>query len=704
MTFTEFKSQFNINLNPQQEAAVQAIDGAVLLLAVPGSGKTTVLVTRLGYMLYARDIKPERILTMTYTVAATRDMRERFASMFGNEMADKLEFRTINGLSSTIIRHYERSLGRKAFDLLDDAGKQASIIGEIYREKSEEFATESTIKTIQTAITYTKNMMLTDDEIETLEPDGIKFAPIYHEYCCVLKDRNLMDFDDQMVYALQILRRYPDILRYFQNKFSHFSVDEAQDTSRIQHNIIQLLAQASKNLFMVGDEDQSIYGFRAAYPEALMEFEQVYPGAKILLMEENYRSTQQIVCAADKFIQQNISRHPKRMTAVCGSGKDVSEILANDRRGQYRYLTAVAKGCKVETAVLYRDNDSALPVIDLLDRAGLPYRCRQVDSTFFSHFVIRDITDIIRFAQNPNDSEIFLRIYYKLGAGISKTFAEAAVKKSAEQKCPILECLSEQPGLSSWTKKQSKALQTHFTNLISDPADRAVYRIVNFMGYGDYLKERGADMNKAEILEALGTSEPTPERLLERLDELCKVVKAGSANPDCNFILSTIHSSKGLEYDRVILMDVVDGLLPKTPAPSIDGTARPEEVAAYEEELRLFYVGMTRAKKELSIFRFRKPELCSSFAKTVFPEKEPTPIKSRTNKPSIITARISPVSEDINWIAKDYIPGVRVSHKSFGPGRLTDKNDDIITVKFDDGTQKRFSLTASLQMKLFSLL
>lgn len=437
MTFTEFKSQFNINLNPQQEAAVQAIDGAVLLLAVPGSGKTTVLVTRLGYMIYARDIKPERILTMTYTVAATRDMRERFASMFGNEMADKLEFRTINGLSSTIIRHYERSLGRKAFDLLDDAGKQASIIGEIYRQKSEEFATESTIKTIQTAITYTKNMMLTDDEIETLEPDGIKFAPIYHEYCRVLKDRNLMDFDDQMVYALQILRRYPDILSYFQNKFSHFSVDEAQDTSRIQHNIIQLLAQKSGNLFMVGDEDQSIYGFRAAYPEALMEFEQVYPGAKTLLMEENYRSTQQIVCAADKFIQQNINRHPKRMTAVCGSGKDVSEILANDRRGQYRYLTAVAKDCKVETAVLYRDNDSALPVIDLLDRAGLPYRCRQVDSAFFSHFVIRDITDIIRFAQNPNDSEIFLRIYYKLGAGISKTFAEAAVKKSAEQKRPI---------------------------------------------------------------------------------------------------------------------------------------------------------------------------------------------------------------------------------------------------------------------------
>jgi DNA helicase-2/ATP-dependent DNA helicase PcrA len=208
MTFTKFKSQFNIKLNPQQEAAVQAIDGPVLLLAVPGSGKTTVLVTRLGYMLYARDIGPERILTMTYTVAATRDMRERFTSIFGNKLADKLDFRTINGLSSTILRHYERTLRRKAFDLLDDTGKQAAIIGEIYRQKAEDFATESTTKTIQTAITYTKNMMLADDEIEALEPEDIKFATMYHEYCRVLKDRNLMDFDDQMVYAHQILRRF----------------------------------------------------------------------------------------------------------------------------------------------------------------------------------------------------------------------------------------------------------------------------------------------------------------------------------------------------------------------------------------------------------------------------------------------------------------------------------------------------------------
>lgn len=698
MTFAEFKLQFNINLNHQQEAAVQAIDGPVLLLAVPGSGKTTVLVTRLGYMLYVCGIRPERILTMTYTVAATGDMRKRFVSMFGNELADKLEFRTINSLSSTIIRHYERTFRRKAFDLLDDPSKQASIIGEIYRQKTEEFATESTIKTIQTAITYTKNKMLTADEIEALDLDGIHFAPIYHEYCRVLKNRNLMDFDDQMVYAWQILRRHPGILSYFQNKYCYICVDEAQDTSRIQYAIIQLLAQESRNLFMVGDEDQSIYGFRAAYPEALMEFERVHSEAKILLMEQNYRSTRQIVYAASQFIQQNINRHPKRMTAVCGNGKEVSEIFVNDRRGQYRYLTALAKDCKMETAILYRDNDSALPVIDLLDRAGIPYRCRQIDSTFFSNSVIRDITDIIRFAQNPFDGEVFLRIYYKLGAGISRTVAETAVKKSDQFGCSIMECLSEQPGLSSWKKKQSKALKTHLTNLLSESADKAVYRIVHFMGYGDYLEERGADQNKAQILETLGASEPTPERLLERLNELCAVVKVGSANPECKFTLSTIHSSKGLEYDRVILMDIADGILPKVVL-THSGIEEPEELAAYEEERRLFYVGMTRAKKELSIFRFRKSTLCSTFAEAVFPDNIP----AAKNANTLNAVRITPVSQEIKWKAKDYISGVRVSHKVFGSGKLMDKKGDIVTIRFDDGTEKRFSLTTALQMKQFRL-
>lgn len=426
MTDSEFKTQYATHLNPQQEAAVRTVDGPVLLLAVPGSGKTTVLVTRLGYMVLCRGIPPERILTMTYTVAATADMRSRFASLFGPVLAEKLEYRTINGVSARIIQHYERSLGRKAFDLVTDERELTALVGEIYRGIAHEFATESTVKTIRTWITYIKNMQLSDDEIETLQADDVKIGPVYREYCRILRQRRWMDYDDQMVYAYQILRQCPEILRDFQTKYPYLCVDEAQDTSKIQHKIIALLAKGTENLFIVGDEDQSIYGFRAAYPEALLEFDKVHLNAKVLLLEQNYRSTVQIVEAANRFIQRNQNRRPKHMKAVRGSGPSIRVIDVKDRLAQYAYLEKVARNCRTETAVLYRNNDSALPLIDRMNRAGIPYRCRQFDGSFFTHRVVRDITDVIRFAYDPEDGALFLRIYYKLGARITKAAAEAA--------------------------------------------------------------------------------------------------------------------------------------------------------------------------------------------------------------------------------------------------------------------------------------
>ena len=691
MTDAEFQKNFPLALSKQQSDAVRAADGPVLLLAVPGSGKTTVLVARLGYLIDVRGIDPSRILTMTYTVSATQDMRARFASLFGEDLARKLQFRTINGLSSSIIGCYARVYGREPFRLLDDPGRQASILGEICRRQTDEFAAESTIKTLQTAITSIKNGMLTDEEIEKLEPEGIKIAPVYHEYCRVLKDGNLMDYDDQLVYARQILLRCPEVLRTWQERFSYFCVDEAQDTSRIQHEIVRLLAQKERNLFLVGDEDQSIYGFRAAWPEALMGFEKTYPGARVLLMEDNYRSTPQIVAAADRFIRLNRNRRSKTMRASRGAGKPVQVLMVYDRREQYRRLAEIARSCRTQTAVLYRDNDSALPLIDFLSRSGIAYACRQVDSSFFSHWIVRDITDILAFAQNPLDTDLFLRIYYKLGAGISKLAAEAAAARSTETGKAVLDCLLEQPGISSWTKKQTASLRTHMANMLAEPADRAVYRIVQFMGYGEYIDKRGADRNKAEILEALVAPLPSPALLPQRLNELCTIVKAGSRQPDCPFILSTIHSSKGLEFDRVILMDVADGLLPKT-EPSDD----PAEMAAYEEERRLFYVGMTRAKNELTIIRFRKPALHSAFADAVFSEKKATGKKT--------ARRPEPSEQELQTAAGGFRSGARVCHGTFGPGTLTAKRGDIVTVDFDDGSQRRFSLLAALRVSQLRLL
>ena len=692
MDFSQFKTQYSISLDAQQEAAVQTVDGPVLLLAVPGSGKTTVLVTRLGYMRYVRGISPKRILTMTYTVAAARDMQARYAAFFGAEEAQRLEFRTINGVCSRIIRYYERTMGRTAFRLLEDGAQKSALISELYRMQSKEFATESTVKSLQTALTYAKNQMLKGEALSAVEVEGVDFAAFFAAYDKALRERQLMDYDDQMVYALRILRQYPEILRAVQARYQYFCVDEAQDTSKIQHTIIRLLAGQSGNLFMVGDEDQSIYGFRAAYPQALTEFDTVYPHAKVLYMEQNNRSTRQIVAAADRFIQKNHNRRPKHMKATQGSGPAVHECSVYDRQKQYAYLCKLAENCTVETAVLYRDNDSALPLIDRMDRAGIPYRCRQVESLFFTNRVVRDITDIIRFAQNPNDGELFLSLYYKLGAGISKVVAQVAADRAEAEGETILGCIAVSSAASPWTQKQCRTLQTHLNNLLRERADKAVYRIVHFMGYGDYLKDRGGDLSKADILEALGTQEPTPERLLDRLEELREVVLRGGTNADCPFVLSTIHSSKGLEYERVILMDVADGLLPKVlPGPD----AEQEELDAYEEERRLFYVGLTRAKRELGIMTFRKVGLESTFAREIFP------LKGDRTQPAAVkksVVRQEPDAARIAAIAKDYIPGVRLVHKAFGPGTLVSRSGDIGVIAFDSGETKKIAVPVALRV------
>ena len=245
MTYEEFKSQYPIRLNRQQEEAVRQMEGPVLLLAVPGSGKTTVLVTRLGYMLYCKGIRPERILTVTYTIAATRDMKARFTSFFGEEYADKLTFRTINGLCAVVIQHYARQKGTDAFALLDDERQIKSVIRDLLARTGTAFPSDQQVSDARTHITYCKNMMLSESEIHTHRVDGMDFPRVYFEYQDYLRRSRKMDYDDQMVFTYRIFRQYPDILAYFKHRCPYLCVDEAQDTSKIQTTILRLHAYNS---------------------------------------------------------------------------------------------------------------------------------------------------------------------------------------------------------------------------------------------------------------------------------------------------------------------------------------------------------------------------------------------------------------------------------------------------------------------------
>ena len=602
MTDQEFIAKYGSQLNNQQVEAVRATEGPVLLLAVPGSGKTTVLVNRLGYMLYVKGIDPANILTLTYTVAATRDMAERFTALFGEDISDRLEFRTINGICAKIIAHYGRLIGKTSFELITDEKISGKLLTDIYVKIMKDYPTESDIKAVRTLITYCKNMMLEPKEIKELgENEGIGLLDIYESYNRELKARSLMDYDDQMIYAYRMLKGSKDLLEFYRDKYRYICVDEAQDTSKVQHMIIALLSGDKGNLFMVGDEDQSIYGFRAAYPDALLHFEKEHKGAKVLIMDKNYRSNAKIVETADRFIQKNFSRHEKHMCATREAESDISFISLSTRESQYKYLLEMAKDVKTQTAVLYRDNESILPLVDLLLRENVPYRIKNADMAFFTHRVVVDAVNILKFCLNPSDPELFMRIYFKFQTFLRKPDAEAMCRIADDRHIGILDA-AEYIDINKHVLGNVRALRTHFRNMASETTYKAINRIDRFMGYGDYLRDNNIDDNKLFILKMLSKNEPTIEGFLGRLEELRQILTDGETNYRSKLILSTIHSSKGLEYDTVYLMDVINGVFPSKIISF--KSASPKEKRDYEEERRIFYVGITRAKDKLCIFKY----------------------------------------------------------------------------------------------------
>lgn len=728
MEWKEFETTFSVKLNQQQKEAVQSTKGPVLLLAVPGSGKTTVLVTRLGYMIYCRNIPPESILTVTYTVAATKDMSERFAVRFGEDMAKRLEFRTINGICAMIIQYYGRRIGKTPFELVKDEKATTGMLIKICQDHGMGYPTESDLKNVRTLITYIKNMMLNEEELQKLEEESdIRIAGIYREYCRQMREQKLMDYDDQMLYAYNILRKDPGVLAYFQNRYPYICVDEAQDTSKIQHAIIALLAAGTGNLFMVGDEDQSIYGFRAAYPEALLSFEKKHSGAKVLLMEENFRSNAKIVEAADKFIQKNTLRHEKHMRAAREAGADIREISLKSRKAQYVYLMKAAQECTTgmagmsgseehrgradasvtETAVLYRDNECAIPLIDLLERKNIPYRMRNADLSFFTHRTVLDVQNIIRFAMNPKDTELFMQIYYRLKLFFNKKDALRYAQISQEKDMEVLDAALKYGNLEKYQEDNIRNLKRQMVRILNMPGDEAVNQILTYMGYQDYLKKMGMNANKLETVKLIGSRVESPEKLLERLEELRTIIQEKVSDKDCPFILSTMHASKGLEYDTVYLLDVMDGILPEKVLAN-PRTASKEELETYEEERRLFYVGVTRAKNQLNVFTTNKPsKFCSELlGKRNLREnqqKEYAGIKKWGDYSPAGTYGIKgngmyhgygtghgsqkQPGKSYQELADALGEGMIVKHKKFGEGVVVDMEGEHIRIQFGDNVK-----------------
>ena len=687
MTEEEFLASLPLALSEQQKAAVLAGAGPVLLLAVPGSGKTTVLVARLGCLIRCRGVSPKEILTATYTVSAAGDMARRFAALFGEDLARQLSFRTINGLCASIIHTYARWKGSEPFALADSDAHLNAVLRDLLQRTGSDFPTEQQIKEARTHITYCKNMMLSEADIHRHTVEGMDFPAVYFEYQDYLRRSRLMDFDDQMVFALRILRREPEILRYYRTRYRWLCLDEAQDTSKIQHVILALLAGEHRNLFMVGDEDQSIYGFRAAWPQALLEFEQNWPGAKVLLMETNYRSTGAIVSRADAFIRGNRDRRDKHMRTDNREGEPIRRVVLSDYSRQARYLLQAAKDCRRSTAVLYRNNDSALPLIDLLEREGVPYACRQREGFFFTSPIVRDLTDVLTLAYQPDDRERFLRVCWKLDLKIKKALLTNLLSRQKPGQT-VVDCLLSGTGLAPWQVGRVKAIGTHLSKLPQLSSFAALRRIVKYMGYGDYLGEERMDTGRLDVLLALALQNPDPAELLRRLEELQGILSSGGgSDPFCPFVLSTIHASKGLEYDRVLLIDAAEGLFP---ARRQEDASPTEARQALEEERRLFYVGATRARETLELLTYQE--------KFGEPDRVRFPFVSELlgepDRP-VPTAEVPAAQWELN-----FAPGAAVVHRQFGPGVIESRTGSIAVIDFEQVGIRRLDLTACRKGRL----
>lgn len=376
---------------------------------------------------------------------------------------------------------------------------------------------------------------------------------------------------------------------------------------------------------MVGDEDQSIYGFRAAYPKALIEFNKTYKKSKVLLMETNYRSTRKILNAANAFIKQNKNRKDKNIIPFVKDEGKIEHKIFNTIEEEYEYLLLQARKNKnKKIAVLYRNNDSAIPIIDIFNKNNIKFTIKESDANFFAHNIVKDIKSFIKFYIEPTNMDSFQKIYYKINCGISKNQVNSLIRYMNKRKnYNILDNLIRMDETVYWQRKKLKEINLEFLLWKRKNSYGIVKSIFKVLEYEKYLKKKTQDINiqKLNVIYSLAKQNPDILDFLDKLDELENKIKEGSKeNP--NIVLSTIHGSKGLEYDRVFIIDAIKGVLP-----SVEKTEdeKSEEFEIYEEEVRLFYVAMTRAKNSLEILTYKTAfgeEIEeSSFVKDIFDKR-----------------------------------------------------------------------------------
>ncbi|HKL43159.1 MAG TPA: ATP-dependent helicase [Clostridia bacterium] len=657
--FNLLKEDYSIQLNTNQKKALIHKDGPALTLAIPGSGKTTLLLCRIFYLDQIHKIPYENILTLTFSKASATDLKKRYEALFGKHPL-KLKFSTIHKFSYKIVRQYYKY--RKVdFQLIEGkyAYKKINLLKGIYKQINQKHISNEDLENLINDISYTSNMMLKENFPKNIK----KFEEIYNAYKTEKKKNKMIDFDDMLIIALRVLEKHENILEFYTSKYKYIQLDEAQDTSIVQHKLIKLLSKNHNNVFMVADDDQSIYGFRGAYPKYLLDFKSHYKSGKLFYLQHNYRSSFEIIDACQEFINHNKNRYNKKIVNKNSKSKPIKiiEFSNNIERNQF-LLNSIVADERTETAILYRNNISGLPLINLLEKENIPFNIRGKNTNLFNHWLIDDIKAFFNVILINQDIESFERIYYKLNSYISKNMINYLKLNARGQS--VFDCLIQNPSLKRYQSDTFRSLKEIFLKAKEQTPIEIINTIKYELNYLNHLDEYAARSNnhyenlkeKLQILEAIASKEASAFEFLDRLNHLETIVKSHKNNIENNIILSTMHSAKGLEFERVFIIDVKDSILPQSEQ-------------SLEEDRRLLYVALSRAKSDLNI-------LHAKFISGKYNNK--IQFIDELKKNNHVKYKIYKAKEKFT-LEKGEI----VHHKKFGVGKILDITNRNVSIAFD---------------------
>jgi len=603
-----------MQMNPAQQQAMQHKEGPMLVLAGPGSGKTLVITERTKYLIKEYQVPEDKILVITFTKAAANQMKERFLTGM-KESQTKVSFGTFHAVFFMILKH---AYHFNASNIVRDEDR-IQILKEVIRRLELEYEDEKDfIADLFSEISLVKGNQMELSNYYSIHCADEIFRSIYTEYNRKLKNLNLIDFDDMLLLCFQLLAERQDILTLWQNKFQYILIDEFQDINKVQFEIIRMLSAPRNNLFVVGDDDQSIYRFRGAKPEIMLQFPEDYPQCKRIYLDKNYRSTKTIVSAANRLVMHNENRFPKEVSAMRETGGEIAihnfEALADENLMLVEEIRKLNKeGMNFsKIAILVRTNMGSGALLHKLMEYNIPFRMRDSLPNIFEHWICADLISYIKIAIGRTDRSLYLQIINRPKRYVSRECFDTpevnfeAVKEYYDDKTWMLERLDQfEYDLAILSRMNPYA---------------AINYIRRGIGYEEYLKEYANQrkMKAEELIDILDelqestrdfkTFEDWFTYMVEYKVELKRQATDNKNNKKDSITIATMHSSKGLEFQVVFIVDANEGITPHKKA-VLD--------ADMEEERRLFYVAMTRAKEYLYILsakeRYNKVMLSSRF-------------------------------------------------------------------------------------------